>query len=174
MKQKIYFLVIVMAQVVLIFVMFSFYQTILNSGTEIWLKTRPVDPRDIFRGDYIQLDYEINHVNDVPDYLNLQSGDIVFVPTYPSGKFTSVQAYNISKESCQNYFFCIKGKVVNVNSGNYDTVKNIDVDYGINQYFIKEGTGQNIDQASIYEVKTVVDKNSIPLIKEVWRDGKKI
>jgi uncharacterized membrane-anchored protein len=32
-------------------------------GEEIFIKTKPLDPRDIFRGDYVQLNYEINDIN---------------------------------------------------------------------------------------------------------------
>jgi len=32
---------------------------IRNSGETVFLRTAPVDPRDMFRGDYVQLDYEI-------------------------------------------------------------------------------------------------------------------
>ena len=45
-------------------------------------KTRPVDPRDLFRGDYVILNYEISNVNleDVPsDIGNPYKGQSVFV-----------------------------------------------------------------------------------------------
>lgn len=32
----------------------------LRTGTEVILKTEPVDPRDLFRGDYVVLNYEIS------------------------------------------------------------------------------------------------------------------
>lgn len=35
----------------------------LTKGTEILLETTPVDPSDIFRGDYITLNYEISQVD---------------------------------------------------------------------------------------------------------------
>ncbi|HEX3033067.1 MAG TPA: GDYXXLXY domain-containing protein [Bacillota bacterium] len=35
----------------------------LYNGQEVRLKTQPVDPSDIFRGDYVTLNYEINDVN---------------------------------------------------------------------------------------------------------------
>ena len=36
---------------------------ILRSGQEVRLETAPVDPRDLFRGDYVVLDYRIGTVN---------------------------------------------------------------------------------------------------------------
>jgi uncharacterized membrane-anchored protein len=36
---------------------------ILRTGRKVWLRTAPVDPRDVMRGDYARLDYEIARVN---------------------------------------------------------------------------------------------------------------
>lgn len=36
---------------------------ILHTGRTIWLRTAPVDPRDVMRGDYVRLDYEIGRVD---------------------------------------------------------------------------------------------------------------
>lgn len=36
---------------------------ILHTGRTIWLRTAPVDPRDVMRGDYVRLDYEIARVD---------------------------------------------------------------------------------------------------------------
>ena len=35
---------------------------VLREGTEVTLQTRPVDPRDFLRGDYVQLRYDISSV----------------------------------------------------------------------------------------------------------------
>lgn len=37
-------------------------ETVLRSGTVVYLRTAPVDPRDVFRGDYVQLSYDINRI----------------------------------------------------------------------------------------------------------------
>lgn len=36
---------------------------ILRTGRTVWLRTAPVDPRDVMRGDYVRLDYEIGRVS---------------------------------------------------------------------------------------------------------------
>ena len=35
---------------------------VLRHGSEVTLQTRPVDPRDFLRGDYVVLNYEISNV----------------------------------------------------------------------------------------------------------------
>jgi uncharacterized membrane-anchored protein len=54
------FIVIVLLQVVLLVGMIGYRQHWLSSGEKILLRTVPVDPRDIFRGDYVNLNYEIS------------------------------------------------------------------------------------------------------------------
>ena len=46
-------------QVALIAVMVYDRVRVLREGSEVTLQTRPVDPRDFLRGDYVVLNYEI-------------------------------------------------------------------------------------------------------------------
>lgn len=41
----------------------GFKEFTLRTGQEILLKTVPVDPRDLFRGDYVILRYDISTIN---------------------------------------------------------------------------------------------------------------
>lgn len=38
---------------------------IMARAPSVWLRTMPVDPRDLFRGDFVALDYEIAHLSSV-------------------------------------------------------------------------------------------------------------
>jgi uncharacterized membrane-anchored protein len=49
-------------QTALIALMVADRVQILRSGTEVMLQTRPVDPRDFLRGDYVSLAYDISSV----------------------------------------------------------------------------------------------------------------
>lgn len=60
------------------------------SGAEIILRTRPVDPRDLLRGAYVALDYEIErvHLPDLPtpaDPSGWREGETLFVLLRPDG-----------------------------------------------------------------------------------------
>jgi uncharacterized membrane-anchored protein len=48
-----------LVQIALLAVMVADRVRILRDGTEVTLQTRPVDPRDILRGDYVVLGYDI-------------------------------------------------------------------------------------------------------------------
>lgn len=50
-------------------------------GEEIRLKTQPVDPRDLFRGNYARLNYAFSNL-DNPDFL---PGDVIYLPLTREG-----------------------------------------------------------------------------------------
>lgn len=57
----------------------------LWSGEEIRLKTIPVDPRSLFRGNYARLRYEISTIagKDLAGKENLRNGEVVYVRLKP-------------------------------------------------------------------------------------------
>lgn len=58
----------------------------LWTGEEIRLKTVPVDPRSLFRGNYARLSYEISTITgqDLREKKELRNGEIVYVKLKPS------------------------------------------------------------------------------------------
>jgi uncharacterized membrane-anchored protein len=60
------------------------------SGEEIILRTRPVDPRDLLRGNFVALDYEVERVH-LPDLLSAtdpsgwEKGDVLYLMLRPDG-----------------------------------------------------------------------------------------
>jgi uncharacterized membrane-anchored protein len=54
------FIIFVLLQVALLIGIITYRQYWVATGERILLKTAPVDPRDIFRGDYVNLGYEIS------------------------------------------------------------------------------------------------------------------
>ena len=67
---------------IIILVFIASKEFTLRTGKEILLKTVPVDPRDLFRGDYVILRYEIsrldsNHI--AADYTDFKIGEKIYV-----------------------------------------------------------------------------------------------
>ncbi|MCG8335422.1 MAG: GDYXXLXY domain-containing protein [Proteobacteria bacterium] len=54
-------------------------------GREIRLKTIPVDPRSMFRGNYALLNYDISRIDEkkFPGYEDLRNGEIVYIHLVP-------------------------------------------------------------------------------------------
>ena len=63
MQRKYWFLLVVALQIVFLVAMIGMQWSTLTYGTKIILKTQPVDPWDLFRGDYVILNYEISSLD---------------------------------------------------------------------------------------------------------------
>jgi uncharacterized membrane-anchored protein len=57
------FYIIIILQIVLLFAMIGTKIYTLKTGTKILLEVLPVDPRDLFRGEYVRLQYKISTIN---------------------------------------------------------------------------------------------------------------
>lgn len=128
----------------------------LLTGREVLLKTVPIDPRDLLRGDYVVLSYEIS----MPQSLktdNLESDSTIYVVLKVDDNNIATVDY-VSKEMPHNEFF-IKGKVRNKWRAR--------VEYGIESYFVKEGTGRKIERELVKGAfaKVIIDKNGKAKIK---------
>jgi len=54
------FIIFVLLQVALLIGIITYRQYWVATGEKVLLRTAPVDPRDIFRGDYVSLRYDIS------------------------------------------------------------------------------------------------------------------
>lgn len=137
----------------------------LRTGQEVLLKTRPVDPRDIFRGDYVILNYDISSV-DVGVNNNFTNGDKVYVGLDVRGNYAiATGAYTVPPS---NMLF-IEGVVKRASD------RSIQVEYGIESYFVPEGKGGVLERAgSNLEVRAAVDKGGNAVIKSLLIGGKEV
>lgn len=98
------------------------------TGTETILATRPVDPFDIFRGQYITIAYDIGNVQVPPE---VEEGDRIYVVLKEDNE--SIARFDrVSLVKPDDILF-IKGTVTDI-SGTFARV-----DYGIGQYFFERG-----------------------------------
>ncbi len=142
----------------------------LANGKVILLETRRVDPRDLLRGDYLILNYKIS---DVPVNLfsppvgkDLPYGTKVFVALAPGTN----QFYEVTRASTNEFApaaneILLRGK----SDQRWWSTNSIHVAYGIENYFVAEGTGNPVGKLT---VQAVVSASGHPKIKEVFVDGK--
>jgi len=148
----------------------GFKEFTLQTGDELLLKTTPVDPRDLFRGDYVILRYDISAIN--TDSLSFKGSDfekenkVYVILNIDDDKIGSLA--DISKKKPDNGIF-IEGTVKTI----YDNI--LDVEYGIESYFVPEGEGREIERnlGKIY-TKVVVDDFGNAVIKSLVLGGKDI
>ncbi len=142
----------------------------LAHGRVITLETRPVNPRDMLRGDYLRLNYKIS---DVPTNLfsppvktNLPQGTEIFVALAPGTN----QFYEIVKAGT-NEFTPSPGEVLLKGKSTWwwNATNSIHVEYGLERYYVAEGTGNPTGKLT---VQAVVPASGHPKIKEVFVDGK--
>ncbi len=123
---------------------------LLRNGAEVLLKVQPVDPRDLLRGDYVRLGYEISSVpaalfvpaiSGDPDYVERP----VWVLLRPGadGVFAA-QAAAFDREALPAP---AAGEVVIAGTvdGSPGTGGSASVSYGIERFYLPEGEGRPIE-----------------------------
>jgi uncharacterized membrane-anchored protein len=116
----------------------------LATGDTILLRVAPVDPRDLFRGDYVILSYDISQPTrdgsaatlGTRENLSPLAGKTIYTRLAPDadGKHWHADGYQLEPPTDGKF---IRGTVANF--GN--------VTYGIEQYFVQEGQGLEYEQA---------------------------
>lgn len=141
----------------------------IQTGDEYLVKTQPVDPRDLFRGDYVILRYDISRIDlssVETDSKNFDLNERVYVTIENKEGYVSVDGIFRFEPSNDKKF--IKARVID----NYSN--SLGLEYGIESYFIPEGEGGSIEQyrGRNLDAKIIVDKNGNAIIKDLLIDGK--
>jgi uncharacterized membrane-anchored protein len=125
----------------------------LQTGRELTLAVRPLDPRDLFRGDYVTLGYDISTLKksgteSEPEFSGLTAGDDVFVTMSPKpeGGWTETHIGSAYPSKVAPSDIVLKGRVQSVWTSQNPAETNVTVSYGIEQYYVPEGTGRALEQ----------------------------
>ncbi|SFV33004.1 GDYXXLXY domain-containing protein [Hyphomicrobium facile] len=155
---------VALAQSAALFDMVYARDRLLKTGREITLAVRPLDPRDIFRGDYVTLGYDISTLKKSstetdPDFNGVSPGSVAYVTLKgaPGGDWTVTHVGSRYPSEVASDEVVLKGRVKYVwNAGN-DPEMTIQVRYGIENYFVPEGTGRALeDKVRSHKIEAVV------------------
>jgi uncharacterized membrane-anchored protein len=160
---------------------------ILRNGTEVRLKTVPVDPRDLFRGDYVVLAYPISMVETGPEGARpYQRGESVFV-TLGRDEQGFARALGVSREwpKGSGEAVVIAGRVTSIGgcainaNGQTDCNRSgsrLRIAYGLESYFVPQGEGKAIEttEKARIEVVAAVSPSGEAAIKRLLIDGKQV
>ena len=119
--------------------------TLLRDGREIVAEVIPVDPRDLFRGDYVILGYAFGR-GQVPVPEGTGQGDKLYVTmkeTAPE-QWEVVSATSSYPQSLDPSQVVLKGIVDYVYQAPGEPPK-ASLRYGIESYFVPEGTGRDLE-----------------------------
>jgi uncharacterized membrane-anchored protein len=82
---RIKFFLLVLLQFLVLCGMIAYRQYWIETGDRVFLRVKPVDPRDLFRGDYVSLEYEISllDLDKLSPGESFRPGDKVYVILEP-------------------------------------------------------------------------------------------
>ena len=162
------FIIAIAIQLVIIFSIIISKTAVLTGGIDVLLRIEPVDPRDPLRGDHLTFSYEISNLDSyLFNYSPIRDGDTVYVPLKQQGRYwTAVFGVQKTKPIDKKEIF-IKGKI----SSSYGN--KIHIIYGIEDYFIPEGTGQDFTfWRQEIAARVSVDKNGNAVLKKIYVNDK--
>ena len=160
---------------------------ILRSGQEVRLEIVPIDPRDLFRGDYVVLNYQIGTVNVPSDVTtHFTRGQQVFVTLRPDENNTArAVAVSAERPAVTGTDIVISGFVTAPSTcmlnetGARDCklgTRAAGLRYGLESYFVPQGEGRKIEQTArgSLEVVAAVAPSGQAAIKRLLIDGQPV
>lgn len=169
-KKLILFVLFVGLQLLVIGGFFAQRLFTLSTGIQVILRTVPVDPRDLIRGEYVALRYEISTISQyIADDQSLKVGDTVYVTLEKNSYDDFWRAMSVSKTAPTDYSVAIKGKITSIPDTNVDVwsqrSSGIGVEYGIERYFVEAGKGKELERSGRLKVFVKVNRSGASVIE---------
>ncbi|MCL2154428.1 MAG: GDYXXLXY domain-containing protein [Leptospirales bacterium] len=186
--QKILFPIIVAAQLFVLVFMIAKQELLLANGAKVLLKCEPIDPRSLFSGDYVILNYEISRIggditskSNIRDLYNFEGKDIyVALRLKPNDMHYHVAAISDNlNELKQNHSIIIRGRVEET------IIKEIEwtggeelqlrVKYGVESYFVPQGEGKKIEnRLSSVSIEVSISDNGDSAISKLFIENQEV
>ena len=168
--------------------------SLLSNGREVVLEVIPVDPRSLFRGDYVILSYELSRVELPAGTEPPKRGTdyYVVVQKAPEPAAADPAAPNVAAPSANWKVVgggpelpkelkpdqvAIKGRVEYTSRATKETPATVDVHYGIESFFVPEGTGRELEKMvgdrKLSAIIAVGDSGK-PAIKGLLSEGRRV
>ena len=149
-------------QLVVLLAMIAMPLMTMMSGDTILLRVVPVDPRDLFRGDYVILSYDFSRIppKEIPEFeASMRNGKTIFVSIEPDkvGKHWHASRFSLEKPS-SGKFLC----------GRYKDWNRIE--FGIESYFVQRGEGWKYESAARNQnlsAEIVLSRNGKSILKRL-------
>lgn len=173
--QKILLPILVAAQIMALVFMIAKQENIISSGEKVILKCEPVDPRSLFSGDYVILNYTISTIDPksvkVYGEADYKQHDYIYVALQKNSKTGLHDAAAISRsieDLKKDYSTVIKGRV-------RSSWSFINIRYGVESYFVPQGEGLVIekDLENVTVEVSVTDKGE-SAITRLFMSGKEV
>jgi uncharacterized membrane-anchored protein len=143
----------------------AFKQFTLLTGTVVILNTTPIDPRDLFRGDYVTLNYDISRPQNIPGGAQFQSKNQPVYILLTTDNTGIAKATGITTTIPSSEILYIKGQL------QYNQIN-----YGIESYFVPEHAGKELERqrGKSLQVEVAIDRSGQAVIKSLLINGSKV
>jgi uncharacterized membrane-anchored protein len=132
-------------QVIFLVAMIGLRVTPLLAGDTIFVRVVPLDPRDLFRGDYVVLSYDFSRVppagiEGLEESYGQHEQQWLGLPVYvtlvpePDGKHWRAEKFSISQPTSGKY---LRGRITGPGR----------LEFGIEAYYLQEGQGSTYEEA---------------------------
>lgn len=186
MNKRLFFVVLV--QTLILLAMIGMRQWTLATGMPVILETQPIDPRSLFSGDYVRLNYKVSdlRLEELAGDRLFKRHDTVFVVLArdgeSGGEYWKAISVHRGRPRPGDGQAVIKGRVEYTGDTIWDAaqnkaveVKHVHVRYGIEDYFVQEGTGRELErprQDEKVSIEVAVDRFGNAGIKAVLVNGR--
>lgn len=144
-KKKTFFLALAIPLLILLAMIIK-PQATVHFGQEIVLETKAFDPTDLFRGDYVSISFAISDIpkSKVTLPIDKIKSKNLYVSLKHEGKYYVVDQVSETKPKQGVY---LKGKFQE-RYNEFNEVDKFSVDYSLDKYFVKQGSGRDLQQNS--------------------------
>lgn len=164
------FILLVSVPAILILAFLGLNLRTTTFGDEIVLEVFPADSRDIFRGDYVSLRYEISTVrlNETHHDTSFSKGEAIYGTLSQKGGFWTLDSVSHDRPRTEEGQVFMKGRVTQSENDN------VSIEWGIESYFLPEGEGRPLKQQMDGNLSAVVVVHSSgkAVLRELLTDGK--
>lgn len=155
MKLRAALLMVAAVQSAVLVAMVGMKQWTLNTGTPVVLETQPIDPRSLFSGDYVRLNYAISRIRpgEVAGDDAFRRHDSVYLVLQPGAPYWTPVSVHRERPAAAPGQAVIRGEVQHAGDRFWDPAARrevqagfIQVRYGIENYFVPEGEGRALER----------------------------
>ncbi len=172
--------VVVALQTLALVAMVAMKQWTLATGTPVLLETEPIDPRSVFRGDYVRLAYAISDLDHArfPGLEDFERHDEIYVLLRAAEPYWEPVSIHHDRPEVPARHVAIRGEVgysgVVYDPESDNSRHETSVRYGIENYFVPEGEGRALERPAEDEevsLLVAVDRAGNAGIKAVLVNG---
>jgi len=161
-KQHLALMAVVALQAAFLLAWAGYHEVVRRTAPEIVLETRPVDPRDILRGDFMILNYAISRHPGPADWPEWRTNEVCVV-LRPEGRFHVIEELRREEPDATDPRPWVRARAWRHHDGN------LNLSYGVEQFFVPEGMGT--PRFTTMEVVASVSPARRLYIKQVRLDG---